>query len=97
MLVVAEGPTGETAFGYLLEKLFANRWEAFYIIGDDMTAAMLPGGGAAQNEVRKAVLVHIYAWQNLDCIVQIVDLDGALANDGVVVTGEGALSTSLTV
>ncbi len=99
MLVVVEGPTDETAFGYLLEKLFASKRVAFDIVGGDTTTAVLPSGGSAQNEVRKAVIAHIdrslYTWRDLDRIVQIVDLDGAFVDDEAVVACEDGLTYEL--
>ena len=95
MLVVVEGPTDETALGYLFDKLFSGERVTFDIVGGDTTTAILPAGGSAVNEVQRVIREHMcgqpYSWKDLGRIVQIVDLDGAFVGDDLVVPSSEGL------
>lgn len=89
-LFVVEGPSDETAFGLLFERLFANDRVLFNVVHGDVTANM--GAKSARNVVRDQLVGHIeheyYGWKDLMEIVHIVDSDGVFISDDKVVAAE---------
>lgn len=90
-LFMVEGPSDETAFGLLFERLFADDRVLFDVAHGDVTAK--PGAKSARNAVRDQLIGHIeheyYGWKDLMEIVHIVDSDGVFIGDDKVVAAEG--------
>ena len=100
MLFVVEGPSDETAFALLFDRVFSEHLVKFDVTHCDMTTARsFAQAGRHESEpnayerLRGQIIEHIkrspYEWSDLQQIVQIVDTDGAFVPDDCVVQSEG--------
>lgn len=93
ILFVVEGPSEETAFGSIFEKIFDKSLVKFDVVHGDLTCSTTAGTSRPRERVRDKVLEHLsydrgYRWTDLERIVQICDTDGAFVSDDLVMLDE---------
>ena len=92
VLFVVEGPSEETAFALLFERIFRQKRVRFDVTHGDLTTKYTSQRKNARDILRDNVINYInkqpYGWQDLACIVQICDTDGAFIDDALVIPSD---------
>jgi hypothetical protein len=79
-LFIVEGPSEETAFALIFQRLFSNDSVWFDVVHGDITTNL--NGKPARDALRDQVIEYVtkqqaYNWTDVVEIVHIVDIDGA--------------------
>lgn len=101
ILVVVEGSTDETALALLFSQVFDSSHVVFDITSGDITAKQYLTDEKMRDRVRSRVIEYVkhkpYAWNDLERIVLVTDLDGTFIEDDQVVFHDAGLEYDLDV
>lgn len=93
ILFIVEGPSEETAFGSIFNKIFSSDVVTFEIIHGDMTTRYEtyddPREAVRQKVISYIEMYKVFNWSDIKRIIQISDTDGAFIPDEYVIEATG--------